>query len=93
MHLTNVAVQKHTEEYNRETGGKWSIHEIKRYLTAKHGEETANRAFSDVQDVMIHSLECVQDVIQNDKQCFELYVTLCFRSCLILPICNHVHTF
>jgi len=59
--------------YNRETGGKWSIHEVKRYMTAKHGEETANRAFSDVQDVMIHALESVQDVIQNDKQCFELY--------------------
>lgn len=73
IHLTNVAVQKHTEQYNRETGGKWSLGEVKRYIEAKHGQEAANRAFEDMQSVMIRALEAVAGVMQNDKQCFELY--------------------
>lgn len=73
IHLTNVAVQKHNEQYNRETGGKWSLGELKAYISAKHGEETANRSFRDVQSIMIRALESVADVIMNDKHCFELY--------------------
>ena len=31
-HLTNVAVQKKTTEYNKGTGGKWSLRHLKLYL-------------------------------------------------------------
>ncbi len=51
MHLTNVAVQKKSETYNVESGGKWFIDDLKNYIAAKHGTEVANRAFYDCQQV------------------------------------------
>jgi tubulin polyglutamylase TTLL9 len=73
VHLTNVAVQKKGKEYNRETGGKWFLRDLKMYMRAKHGHEATNRAFYDVQSIILRSLEAVQNVMINDKHCFELY--------------------
>lgn len=35
MHLTNVAVQKTSTEYNVEMGGKWEIGKLKQYIACK----------------------------------------------------------
>ena len=56
VHLTNVAVQKKGKEYNRDTGGKWFLRDLKMYMCAKHGREAANRAFYDVQSIIVRSL-------------------------------------
>lgn len=43
MHLTNVAIQKHGEDYNSAHGNKWSLQNLKLWLTATLGAPpTAN---------------------------------------------------
>ena len=73
MHLTNVAIQKHGENYNSETGGKWDLRQLKLHLVSRHGIATVDKMFYDIQMMIIHSLLAVQPVMMNDKHCFELY--------------------
>ncbi|XP_043946273.1 probable tubulin polyglutamylase TTLL9 isoform X1 [Protopterus annectens] len=73
IHLTNVAVQKTAPDYDPEKGCKWQIQRLRQYLTAKHGPETVENIFRDIDNIFIKSLQSVQKVIINDKHCFELY--------------------
>mmetsp|Transcript_95831 Transcript_95831/g.293072 ORF Transcript_95831/g.293072 Transcript_95831/m.293072 type:complete len:446 (-) Transcript_95831:9-1346(-) len=73
VHLTNVAVQKHSEHYDEKRGGKWDLHSMKMYLLAREDPEKVNLLFREIQDVIIYSLLSVQKVIIQDKHCFELY--------------------
>eukprot|EP00667_Euglena_gracilis_P013278 EG_transcript_13686 len=73
IHLTNVAVQKTSANYNKQQGCKWSIRKLKIFLMSKVGEEAANKLFADIQGVMLRALLAVQKVMINDKHCFELY--------------------
>ena len=43
IHLTNVAIQKHSEEYNSKHGGKWSIQNLRLYIESTYGLEASNR--------------------------------------------------
>ena len=38
VHLTNVAVQKTAPDYDPEKGSKWSVRQLRLYLTARHGQ-------------------------------------------------------
>jgi len=74
IHLTNVAIQKHNENYDEKRGGKWELHSLKQYLLAKdHDPDKVHRLFWEIQDVILYSLMAVQKVIIQDKHCFELY--------------------
>eukprot|EP00927_Polykrikos_kofoidii_P074103 TRINITY_DN70067_c0_g1_i1.p1 TRINITY_DN70067_c0_g1~~TRINITY_DN70067_c0_g1_i1.p1 ORF type:complete len:513 (-),score=66.54 TRINITY_DN70067_c0_g1_i1:140-1588(-) len=73
VHLTNVAVQKHCENYDDKRGGKWDLHHLKLYLTAQEGPEKVENLFRAIQDVILFSLLSVQKVMIQDKHCFELY--------------------
>ncbi|XP_034551382.1 probable tubulin polyglutamylase TTLL9 [Notolabrus celidotus] len=73
MHLTNVAVQKTAPDYDPEKGCKWQMQQLRRYLTAKHGRETVETLFKEMDNIFVCSLQSVQKVIINDKHCFELY--------------------
>ncbi|KAH7488611.1 hypothetical protein PRIC1_007275 [Phytophthora ramorum] len=73
IHLTNVAVQKTSENYNKKHGGKWDLRNLKLYMMSKHGPERINKLFYDIQLVIIKSLLSVEKIIMNDKHCFELY--------------------
>ena len=42
VHLTNVAIQKLAPDYDPEKGSKWSVQQLRRYLTAKHGIDAAS---------------------------------------------------
>jgi tubulin polyglutamylase TTLL9 len=37
VHLTNVAVQKTAPDYDPDKGSKWSIRQLRQYLSARHG--------------------------------------------------------
>ncbi|RLN93889.1 hypothetical protein BBJ28_00012938 [Nothophytophthora sp. Chile5] len=63
IHLTNVAVQKTSENYNKKHGGKWDLRNLKLFMMSKHGPERINQLF--------HEIEL--KIIMNDKHCFELY--------------------
>ncbi|KPP56713.1 hypothetical protein Z043_125638, partial [Scleropages formosus] len=54
-------------------GCKWQLQKLRRYLTAKHGAETVETLFRDIDNIFIRSLQSVQKVFINDKHCFELY--------------------
>ncbi|KAA0706858.1 putative tubulin polyglutamylase TTLL9 [Triplophysa tibetana] len=73
VHLTNVAVQKTAPDYDPEKGCKWQMHQLRRYLTAKHGLDTVQTLFKEIDNIFIRSLLSVQKTIINDKHCFELY--------------------
>eukprot|EP00929_Paragymnodinium_shiwhaense_P061318 TRINITY_DN30618_c0_g1_i1.p1 TRINITY_DN30618_c0_g1~~TRINITY_DN30618_c0_g1_i1.p1 ORF type:complete len:472 (+),score=111.48 TRINITY_DN30618_c0_g1_i1:211-1626(+) len=74
VHLTNVAVQKQSENYDDKRGGKWDLHDLKMYLYAKEQDrEKVDALFCAIQEVVIYSLLSVQKVMIQDKHCFELY--------------------
>jgi len=73
IHLTNVAVQKHNENYDEKRGGKWDLHSLKLYLMQTEEPEKVNQLFHAIQDVILFSLLSVQKVMIQDKHCFELY--------------------
>jgi len=45
IHLTNVNVQKNSENYDVERGGKWFLQTLKLYLISKYGEQKVNECF------------------------------------------------
>jgi tubulin polyglutamylase TTLL1 len=73
IHLTNVAIQKHNEDYNDSHGGKWTISNLRLYLEGTRGKEATTKLFADIDDLLVHSAKAVQNVIINDKHCFECY--------------------
>ncbi|BBN18385.1 tubulin polyglutamylase TTLL9 [Marchantia polymorpha subsp. ruderalis] len=73
VHLTNFSIQKHAPTYNSKTGTKWSLHSLKMHMITKHGEAKVNELFHDIRSAILRSLLSVQNVIIQDKHCFELY--------------------
>ncbi|GBG25125.1 Tubulin polyglutamylase TTLL5 [Hondaea fermentalgiana] len=73
MHLTNVAVQKHNEDYNENHGGKWSLANLRLYLQAMYGADATARLFEELESVILVSIKAVQNVIMNERHCFECY--------------------
>lgn len=54
-------------------GLKWTIQQLRKYLTAKHGREKIETLFKEMDNIFVCSLQSVQKAIINDKHCFELY--------------------
>ncbi|XP_055892570.1 probable tubulin polyglutamylase TTLL9 [Biomphalaria glabrata] len=73
IHLTNVAVQKTSPDYDPEKGCKWSAQQLRKYLVARHGIDTVRQMFTAIDNIIIKSLQSVQKIIINDKHCFEMY--------------------
>lgn len=73
VHLTNVSVQRHNRDYNRQHGGKLSIQNLKFYLDGTRGHEVTEKLFDEIQWLIVHSLKAVAPVMLNDRHCFECY--------------------
>ncbi|CAD8192456.1 unnamed protein product [Paramecium octaurelia] len=73
VHLTNVAIQKTSDNYDEKLGGKWDLQKLKLFLMTKYGQDKVQECFYNIQQLMIKSLLAVQKIIINDKHCFELY--------------------
>ncbi|KAJ8614060.1 hypothetical protein CTAYLR_005822 [Chrysophaeum taylorii] len=73
IHLTNVAIQKHNDDYNVNHGGKWNVQHVKLFIEATWGFEAARKLFDDIDKIIIHSLKAVQSTVINDRHCFECY--------------------
>lgn len=73
VHLTNVSIQKHDEDYNANHGNKLSLTNLKLYLTGKYGSKRTEELFTDIKDIIITSCRAVKNVMINDKHCFECY--------------------
>jgi len=67
-------VQKQTENYDEQLGGKWMLNRMRLYLTSKYGLERVNSCFGRIQDLIIRTMESVQKVMHTDRNhSFELY--------------------
>lgn len=73
IHLTNVAIQKHNDDYNSKHGGKWHVRHLRLYVEQIFGLEACNRLFAAMDSLIVHSLKAVQNVMINDRHCFECY--------------------
>eukprot|EP00762_Andalucia_godoyi_P007648 ANDGO_07945.mRNA.1 putative alpha-tubulin polyglutamylase Ttll1 len=73
VHLTNVAVQKKASGYNARHGGKWPLKSLRLFLEQTRGREATQKLFDDIDFIVVHSLKACQNVIMNDKHCFECY--------------------
>ena len=43
IHLTNVAIQKHNDDYNVKHGGKWNLQHVRLFVEATWGREAQGR--------------------------------------------------
>ncbi|XP_036433318.1 probable tubulin polyglutamylase TTLL1 [Colossoma macropomum] len=73
VHLTNVAIQKHGDDYNHVHGGKWTVSNLRLYLESTRGKEVTNHLFDQIHWIVVQSLKAVAPVMNNDKHCFECY--------------------
>uniref|UniRef100_A0AAQ4S8V3 Tubulin tyrosine ligase-like family, member 1 n=1 Tax=Gasterosteus aculeatus aculeatus TaxID=481459 RepID=A0AAQ4S8V3_GASAC len=59
VHLTNVAIQKHGDDYNHVHGGKWTVSNFRLYLESTRGKEVTSRLFDQIHWIMVQSLKAV----------------------------------
>ncbi|KAF0749447.1 hypothetical protein AaE_007043 [Aphanomyces astaci] len=57
IHLTNVAIQKTSDKYDKKHGGKWDLKSLKLYMMSHHGVARVDRLFYQIQMVIIRSLQ------------------------------------
>ena len=73
IHLTNVAIQKHGADYNDKHGNKFHLSNLRLYLESTYGFAATEQLFDDIENLILQSLKSVQNIIMNDKHCFECY--------------------
>ncbi|XP_053751694.1 polyglutamylase complex subunit TTLL1 isoform X3 [Panthera pardus] len=59
VHLTNVAIQKHGEDYNHIHGGKWTVNNLRLYLESTRGKEVTGKLFDEIHWIVVQSLKAV----------------------------------
>lgn len=59
VHLTNVSIQKHGEEYNAVHGGKWTVQNLRLFLESTRGKEVSDKLFDEITWLVVHSLKSV----------------------------------
>uniref|UniRef100_A0AC11APX4 TTL family tubulin polyglutamylase complex subunit L1 n=1 Tax=Ovis aries TaxID=9940 RepID=A0AC11APX4_SHEEP len=59
VHLTNVAIQKHGEDYNHIHGGKWTVNNLRLYLESTRGKEVTGKLFDEIHWIIVQSLKAV----------------------------------
>jgi len=73
IHLTNIAISKLAGNYNDKHGSKWSIQNLRFYLEQTCGKTATDKCFDEINNIIYISLKSVQNVVINDKHCFECY--------------------
>jgi tubulin polyglutamylase TTLL1 len=73
MHLTNVAIQKHGDDYDARHGGKWRLCDLRLWVAGMYGQPAADAMFDRMEQAILLSLRAVQGVMLADPHCFELY--------------------
>lgn len=58
-HLTNVAIQKNSEDYNESHGSKWSIENLRFYLEQTRGKAASDKCFDEIKNIIYISLKSV----------------------------------
>lgn len=71
--MTNVAIQKQSENYDEERGGKWLLDKLRQFLTSRYGAAKVDECFCKIQKLIIKTLSAGSQIIVHDKRCFALY--------------------
>lgn len=69
-HLTNVAIQKQSDNYDEERGGKWLLDKLRQYLVSRFGVDKTDDCFLKIQQIIIKTLSAGSQIIVHDKRCF-----------------------
>lgn len=72
-HLTNSCFQKFSPKYNDNHGGKWPLTQLFNFIEMNFGKIKLEKLKLEMTRIYLISLKAVQNVILNDKHCFELY--------------------
>eukprot|EP00770_Monocercomonoides_exilis_P002109 MONOS_2093.1-p1 / transcript=MONOS_2093.1 / gene=MONOS_2093 / organism=Monocercomonoides_exilis_PA203 / gene_product=tubulin tyrosine ligase / transcript_product=tubulin tyrosine ligase / location=Mono_scaffold00041:38577-40004(+) / protein_length=391 / sequence_SO=supercontig / SO=protein_coding / is_pseudo=false len=73
VHLTNVAIQKHSSAYSASQGCKWDLRDFKLYVHGRYGFKAARDLFANMQKVIMQVVQAGQNVMIAERKCFELY--------------------
>ncbi len=73
IHLTNVSIQKHGDEYNSIHGGKLTVQNLKLFLETTRGKAATDKLFNEISWLIVHSLKAVAPVMVSDRHCYECY--------------------
>ncbi|RLN88328.1 hypothetical protein BBJ28_00012445 [Nothophytophthora sp. Chile5] len=85
VHLTNNSIQKYSDKFNdvystedgemQVEGNMWHSDDFKRYLATKleRPEDWEARVHPRMKEIVVQSLQCVQDMVQHRSNCCELY--------------------
>lgn len=72
-HLTNAAITKKSSNYVEQTGNKWSVGSFRSWALSNLGQERTLTLFAGIQNVIYKSLLACQEMVVQDRHCFELY--------------------
>ena len=78
VHLTNVSIQKHGEEYNNIHGGKLHVQNLRLFLETTRGRAATEKLFNEMNWLMVHTLKSVAPVMVSLSHVF--VVTESMRS-------------
>jgi tubulin polyglutamylase TTLL9 len=73
IHLTNIAVQTHSEAYNPRHGCKWDLFSLRNYIGHRFDADAENALFAAMNGIILNSLISVAPAMIQDKHCYELY--------------------
>jgi tubulin polyglutamylase TTLL9 len=73
VHLTNIAIQRTSEDYNPEKGSKWSLRSLREYLTARHGRDEVQKLMNSIDNIIVRTLQSAHQLVVQDRHCFEIY--------------------
>ena len=73
IHLTNVSIQKHGDDYNNIHGGKLTVKNLRLFLETTRGKQDTDKLFNEISWLIVHSLKAVAPVMVSDRHCFECY--------------------
>ncbi|KAH0573397.1 Tubulin tyrosine ligase [Spironucleus salmonicida] len=73
-HLTNIAIQKHTNAYNKNLdGAKWTVQDLFEYMCNLTGEQNTRSAFRETEKLIVRILQIVAGQMNQNKCSFEVY--------------------
>jgi tubulin monoglycylase TTLL3/8 len=76
IHLTNNSVQKNSEHFESTEieGSMWHSEEFAEYLNEETGSDIYEESIKPkIKKIVLYTLECVQDMVENTKSAAELY--------------------
>ena len=63
VHLTNVSIQKHGDDYNNIHGGKLVVQNMRLYLETTRGKPATEKLFNEMSWLIVHSLKGTNVII------------------------------